>query len=290
MAIAKLHLISGLPRSGSTLLCALLRQNPRFAAAMTSPVVSLVGAVMPKMNGGSEFSVFFNDERRRTILRGIFDSYYADVPADHVVFDTNRTWTGRASLMADLYPQARIICCVREVGWIIDSIERMLRKNPLQLSRIFNFQPGGTVYSRVEALMNSDNGLIGQAWASLREAWFSENAKRLILVSYNDLVSRPDFVMKRLYAELGEAPFAHDFDHVVYDEPDYDAHLGMPGMHKVREKVEFTKRDSCVPPDIFAKYSDVNFWLRPEMNSKGATMLCATPGFRPSAIARVAGI
>ncbi|MEG3906006.1 sulfotransferase [Microcoleus sp. B4-C5] len=32
------HFISGLPRSGSTLLAALLRQNPRFHSAMTSPV------------------------------------------------------------------------------------------------------------------------------------------------------------------------------------------------------------------------------------------------------------
>ncbi|WP_333154680.1 sulfotransferase [Microcoleus sp. B9-D4] len=30
--------ISGLPRSGSTLLAALLRQNPRFHSAMTSPI------------------------------------------------------------------------------------------------------------------------------------------------------------------------------------------------------------------------------------------------------------
>ncbi|MEG5055281.1 MULTISPECIES: sulfotransferase [unclassified Microcoleus] len=34
----KAHFISGLPRSGSTLLAALLRQNPRFHSAMTSPV------------------------------------------------------------------------------------------------------------------------------------------------------------------------------------------------------------------------------------------------------------
>lgn len=32
------HFISGLPRSGSTLLAAILRQNPRFLAATTSPV------------------------------------------------------------------------------------------------------------------------------------------------------------------------------------------------------------------------------------------------------------
>lgn len=34
----RLHFISGLPRSGSTLLAGLLRQNPNFAAAMTGPV------------------------------------------------------------------------------------------------------------------------------------------------------------------------------------------------------------------------------------------------------------
>ena len=33
----KMHFISGLPRSGSTLLSAILRQNPRFYAAMSSP-------------------------------------------------------------------------------------------------------------------------------------------------------------------------------------------------------------------------------------------------------------
>jgi sulfotransferase len=273
MAISKIHLISGLPRSGSTLLCALLRQNPRFTAAMTSPVASLIGAVMPKMSGVSGFGVFFDDERRRQILRGIFDSYYANVTDAHVVFDTNRTWTARAAVLGDLYPQSRIICCVREVGWIIDSIERMLRKNPLQLSRIFNFQSGGTVYSRVETLMNSDNGLIGIAWASFREAWFSEHAQRLVVVSYDSLARQPEVTMKRLYEELGEAPFAHDFDHVSYDEPDYDTHMGMPGLHKVHQKVEYKTRESCIPPDIFAKYSDVNFWLRPETNRRGVRIL-----------------
>ena len=33
-----IHFISGLPRSGSTLLAGILRQNPRFHAGMTSPV------------------------------------------------------------------------------------------------------------------------------------------------------------------------------------------------------------------------------------------------------------
>jgi hypothetical protein len=33
-----IHFISGFPRSGTTLLAALLRQNPRFHASIESPV------------------------------------------------------------------------------------------------------------------------------------------------------------------------------------------------------------------------------------------------------------
>ena len=58
---------------------------------MTSPVASLCGALIQKMSGASEFAVFFSDERRATILRGLFDSYYADAMPGQVVFDTNRT-------------------------------------------------------------------------------------------------------------------------------------------------------------------------------------------------------
>lgn len=233
----------------------------------------LCSALMEKMSGTGEFAPFFNDDRRRTLLRGVFDAYYADAATERVVFDTNRLWTSRTALMKELYPPARIICCVREVGWIIDSLERMLRRNPLQLARIFNFKSGSSIYSRVETLMNSEKGLIGHAWSSLREAWFSENAGQLVVIKYDALVRQPELIMRRLYDEIGEEWFAHDFDHVAYDEPDYDAILGMPGLHKVRGKVEHQKRESCIPPEILAKYSDFNFWLKPEANRRGVTIL-----------------
>ncbi|MEG3894540.1 MULTISPECIES: hypothetical protein [unclassified Microcoleus] len=53
----KAHFRSGLPRSGSTLLAALLRQNTRFHAAMTSPVGGLV-QILEAMSEENECSVF----------------------------------------------------------------------------------------------------------------------------------------------------------------------------------------------------------------------------------------
>jgi sulfotransferase len=53
-----IHFISGLPRSGSTLLAALLNQNPQFQANMSGPVAGMVGALLENMSGKNEYSVF----------------------------------------------------------------------------------------------------------------------------------------------------------------------------------------------------------------------------------------
>ena len=268
-----LHLISGLPRAGSTLLSAILRQNPRFSAGVTSPVSSLIASILPRMGGTSEFAPFFDDAARRRMLRGVFQAYHDPSPAVGVVFDTNRTWTARAALLRDLYPDARIICLVREVGWIIDSLERILRRNPLHASRTLNLPPDSTVYARADALMNAETGLVGLAWSSLREAWFGEHAGALIVIQYERFARDPRGTIDRLYKELGEAPFAHDFETVVYDAPDYDAALGLPGLHQVRPKVAYAARAPCIPPEIFETLAQSNFWQGAENNRRGITLL-----------------
>ena len=53
----RLHFISGLPRSGSTLLAALLRQNPRFTAGMSSPVYPLFRSMLTETSARNEGAV-----------------------------------------------------------------------------------------------------------------------------------------------------------------------------------------------------------------------------------------
>lgn len=155
------HFISGLPRSGSTLLAALLSQNPRFQAGMSGPLAGLTTALLHNMSGQNEFSVFIDDAQRQRLLRGLFDNYYADTTAD-VVFDTSRDWCARLPLLKTLHPDAKIIACVRHMPWVIDSIEQLVRRNVLQPSSIFNYATGGSVYSRVDAIAKGD-GLVGHA-------------------------------------------------------------------------------------------------------------------------------
>jgi hypothetical protein len=92
---------------------------------MTSPVGTLFSSVLQQCSAGSEFGSVIDTDLRRRLLRGLFDSYYADKADKPVIFDTNRQWCARLPALQDLFPQAKTIACVRNVAWILDSLERL---------------------------------------------------------------------------------------------------------------------------------------------------------------------
>ena len=120
-----------------------------------------------------------NEEQRARLLRGLFESYYADNKAE-VIFDTNRAWTAQLPALMRLFPEAKLVCLVRDVAWVMDSLERQYRNNAFEHTRLFN-NPAerSTVYTRLDALAGA-NRLVGYAWHALREACYSEFADRLL--------------------------------------------------------------------------------------------------------------
>jgi len=188
------------------------------------------------------------------------------------VFDTNRAWCTKLPALVQLFPAARIICCVRNIGWIMDSIERLVRRNAFELSGMFGFEAGFTVYSRVNRLASSD-GLVGYALDALREAFFGEQAPRLILVEYQALTRAPQDTMRHLYTMLGEQNFAHDFENVDYQAEDFDIALGARGLHTVRRRVEWVERQSVLPPGLFERFSQDMFWRMPDANIRNVPVI-----------------
>ncbi|UYB53555.1 sulfotransferase [Xanthomonas sp. AM6] len=267
----RFHFISGLPRAGSTLLSALLRQNPRFQAGMSSPLAGMFGALLAEMSERNEFSVFIDDPARQRVLRGLFDSFYAERPAE-VVFDSNRTWCARMPALRALFPDSRVIACVRELPWIIDSIECLVRRNAFSPSSIFQYAPGGTVYTRANGLAASD-GMVGYAYDALKEAFYGEDAARLLLVRYESLSADPERTLAAIYDFLGEPAYRHDFARVEYDAREFDRRAGTPGLHDVRARVEPVARATILPPDLFARFEHDAFWNRPELNRHGVRVV-----------------
>lgn len=256
----RIHFIAGLPRSGSTLLAGILRQNPRFHAAMSSQLCPLFAAMVNTMGG--EGSRFITTQQRVRVLRGLFDSFYgADMP--DVVFDTNRMWCAKLPALLQVLPDAKVICTVRNVAWVMDSIEQLIRRNALQPSRLYaDDAERATVYSRCEAL-GARHRLVGSAWTALKEAFYGAQADSLLLVDYDYLTRAPKRTTALIYEFLGEPAFEHDFSNVEYSEPEFDADLSTPGLHTVGREVRHTERQTILPPDLFERYNALSFWSDP---------------------------
>jgi len=268
-----IHFISGLPRSGSTLLSALLRQNPRFHAGMSGPVAGLVKGLLEGMAANNEYSVFISDAQRQRILRGVFEQYYGDEFSAQVIFDTNRSWCAQMPLLQTLYPGSRVIACVRDVPWIVDSIERLVQRNKLSPSSIFNYQASHTVYSRADGVAGP-GGMLGAAYNSLKEAFYGEHARQLMLVQYESLVSDPRRVLDAVYAFIGEPAFAHDFENVQFDADEFDQKAGTPGLHAIRRTVKAEPRRTVLPPDVFRRFEQDAFWRnRDVLNPHGVQIV-----------------
>jgi sulfotransferase len=267
-----IHFISGLPRAGSTLLSALLLQNPALHAGITSPVGSMVGTMLREVSQGNEAAFMIDDAQRQELLSGIFRSYYHAIHPYQTVFDTNRGWTMRTDLLASLFPEAKIICCVRHIPWISDSVEGLVRRNRWELSKIFNFDPVGTAYSRADGLM-APNGMIGFALSALKHAMHSAESDRLLLLPYDTLVREPAHAMRMVYEFTGLPPFEHDFENVVFDANEFDARLGTPGLHTVGRKVKpATDRKTILPPDLWNSYEPASIWRDPAFNTRGVRL------------------
>ena len=269
--VSSFHFISGLPRSGSTLLAAILRQNAGVHAGMSSPVASLVLAMQRQMSQENEAAPFIDDDQREAVLRAVFEGYYARLGAEKTILDTNRAWCAKMPLLTRLYPQARVIACVRDVRWIMDSFERVIRANPLEPSRIFGFDPGGTVYSRVAGLGSGD-GTVGFALNAVREAFFGAEAGRLMLLTYETLTAAPERALAAVYEHLGLPPFAHDFNDVVFDAAEFDRRIGTPGLHRVGRRVAPPERETILPPGLFASFAGDAFW-RDGPNPRGVRIV-----------------
>ncbi len=218
---------------------------------MSSPAGALVSANIKLMSSGSEVGLMVDAQQRRKILAGIFDSYHGDRAQD-VVFDTNRMWCAKMPFVADMFPQAKVIACVRDVPWVMDSIERLLQKNPFENTKLFSSESERmTVYSRMAALARHDR-LIGFSWAALKEAYYGPHASNLLLVDYELLARAPAQVLRLVYQFVEEPWFdGHDFENVEFDAPEFDEALGIAGMHRIRPKVALEERATVLPPRHF---------------------------------------
>jgi len=256
--MSQYYFISGLPRSGTTLLSTILNQNPKFQASISGPVARFSRAIIDQSSAMTGYQTECPTEKRKNIIHGIFDNYF-DTPDKNVFFDTNRSWGLQLSLLKDLFPYTKVIMCVRDINWVLDSFEQLHRRDPYSKALLIPDDQAATVYSRCNYLMQ-ESSVVGFAYLSLKQALTSHEKDMLMFVEYEQLCKNPRGMLTAIYNFIDQPLYEHDFNNTACSYPEYDSDVGIEDMHTTRKKVEWVEREMIIPPDIQHQFSNMEVW------------------------------
>lgn len=254
----KYHFISGLPRSGSTLLSSILNQNPNFCANISNPLARFVRSIVIESFAGPGYQLQCPEKKRKDLIKSLIETYHKN-DNGNVSFNTNRGWTGLLPLLDASVPDAKVICCVRDIRWVLNSFEVLFRKNAFTMSKMYGEKEAESVYTRTYALMTPGH-TVRFAYDSLKEGITGPHKTKIMLVEYEHLASKPKETMQALYNFIDEPWFNHDFNSIEAQYDEYDLDAGIIGLHKIRRKVELEKQMPILPPDLWNEFSNLEVW------------------------------
>lgn len=279
------YFMAGLPRSGSTVLSAILNQNPRFYSGPSSPVLSTMYAIENHLANDELFNGYPKPEQAKNIISSIISQFYSDVETP-VVIDKNRAWTARVPYIEGyIGQQAKIICPVRDIDEILTSMIMMIRRNPYQEGQErINFIDEQLV--KLNIPLTDDNrceyiggpqGILGQSLNAIIEGFKQGFGDRIHFVEYQDLVNSPEEILEKLYEFLGEEPYGHTFDNLQNQSREQDLRTyGLADMHQVHKKLKVTAPDptEILSSGVLEKCKGMDIWRQKQsINKPGVTIV-----------------
>jgi sulfotransferase len=244
------HFMAGLPRSGSTLLSAILNQNPSIYSTAYSDVLELLYTLEDKIPTLQSYKAGLFSKNYESLMRELVGSFYLPTDAS-VVIDKNRGW-GTPYNFTNLSPylnvNGKVILTMRPILEVLASYVRVTKESEkvTGFNPFFNKDYWGANYR------NKEDAFVDMLMAPHEEidrciysvANLLENhGDRTHVVWYDDLVFEPEKTLKSIYDFLDLEAYPHNFTNLkpidVYD--DYNAY-GVIGLHNIRQKIEKTSK------------------------------------------------
>jgi len=250
------YFISGLPRSGSTLLSGILRQNPDFYADIASPVEALTGNAIDVITG-AESNLTTTEEQRKNVMYGMFDGYYQHIEKS-VIFDSSRGWTKKTNFLKALFPYTKILCPVRDIVSILNSFEVILNKNCFYTKQINEKVFSHNIFIRIQELFERE---IVNYFSFLQEG-YALNPEMIHFIEYENLCKEPEKTIRKVYEFLERPYYSHDFENVEYSNENFDKACNLKDLHTIKKGVEYKPPRCILPSEIVQKYKGMNmeFW------------------------------
>lgn len=265
------HFLSGLPRSGSTLISSILNQNPEIHSGANSPMCGMMFNLERSILMSEQYNAYPKPEVMPTTVIGVLNNYYSDRD-EPIIIDKSREWSIQEHfnvLLRNMDEDPKIILCVRNITDILASFIYLINQNSqtpsfidqeIQARQEFNFyRPIDDI--RCDHLMRP-KGLIDNALYGIAFAMLEENKKYFHFIEYDDLVENTNQTITKLYSFLELENYNHDYENIINVTQEDDKVHGIKGLHDIRSEISRRKinKEEILSPYVLNKYSGLEFW------------------------------
>lgn len=246
----KLFFLSGLPRSGSTLLGSILSQHPKLQATPTSPLADLL-CLIDESFSKLDFQYTYDKESiTYNTYNSVLNNFYNHIEKPYVL-DKHRGWSRNiGSIEKFLNQQPKIIATHRRVSEILSSYILLIQKNQSNNFIDEHLLKEGkqiTTDNRIECLWKN---YVSDPYESLVYG-LQHNSQNIHLIDYNNLTQNPQIELDKIYEFLEIESYNHNFSNILNTcAEDKDYAWGIENLHQIRPKLQ---RTSPPPEEVIGE-------------------------------------
>lgn len=246
--------LSGLPRSGSTLLGSILNQNPLVNATPTSPLYPLLVNTCETFRS-LDIQHTYDTSVQKKIYHDIVKAFHPDERECPIVFQKHRGWPRFVDAFREFVdPEPRIVCTIRPIAEVIASYITLANDDP------DNFIDAHLRKDDIEVTNEARAFLLWTKYLNTPYECMTIGLKMhresLLLVEYDDLAFSPERTIQRIYDFCELEPFEHNFNDVSNTCAEAkDEAWGLKNLHTIRPTVRKASVDPlCYLPQAAIDY------------------------------------
>lgn len=255
MSYSQLVCLSGLPRSGSTLLSAILSQNPLIHAEGNSAVCQIMWDLQQSCVTNAKEQLGANNRLHTThdLISSVPHIYYKHNHLDEkIVVDKCRSWTipdNVEMLKKYIDNNIKVIILERPILEVVSSFAKLFNDNDID-NTIIQQRLTQMIGPNSEPIMRSLGGII----------WAKQNNQNnnFLFISYDELISKTQETVEKIYMFCNWEPFTHDFQNIIPKYKENDAIYKLNRQHDIRNQIEKRNYAVTLPGEIIQKCNAID--------------------------------
>lgn len=254
------NFMAGLPRSGSTVLSAILNQHPQVYASPQTDLLAMLYNLESNIPAFQSYKAGLLYQGFSDVLYKMTDSFYSHIDKP-VIIDKNRGW-GTPYNWDNISPyvsaKGKVILTMRPILEVLASFVKVSKESQkiTQQQQYLNPELWVSDYrSETDAILDNlmmPNGEIDRAIFSIANL-LKNHRDRVFVVWFDDLLDSPVSTLHKVNEFLGLDLFDYNLNKIIAVDRHNDlAGYGVAGLHDVKKKLARPKTD---PADYLSDYA-----------------------------------